>query len=285
MYIRDPDVKVIMVKETPKWTIKEFNMRDVMDDSICVFIGKRRSGKSVLVTELMYYKRHFKKGVVMCGSISNVQHYSRFIPGIFVYNKFDIFKLKNIVEKHKKRRMKFPNEKMFILLDDCAYDSKALNSLIIKELFFNGRHHGILLIITMQYCLNLKPELRNNIDFTFLCHEKNPKTKEKLFDNFNPVFDKLADFNRVFASCTQNYECMVIDNAVQSSAISDNVFWYKATLNRNFLVGKKGRWWLYHKHNFKKDASVIANETEDVVKTKIMKVKRKRRKNKRRTKS
>jgi len=269
-----------MVVETPKWTIREFNMRNIMDDSVVVFVGKRRSGKTVLVTELMYYKRHFTKGVVMCGSDANVDHYSKFIPPIFVFDKFDIAKLGKIVETHKKRRRRGLKERMFILLDDCAYDSKSLNSLVIKDLFFNGRNHGIFLVITMQYCLNLKPELRNNVDFTFLCHEKNPKTREKLFENFNPVFDKLADFNRVFASCTQNYECMVIDNATQSGNLSDNIFWYKAQLGRQFIVGRRGRWWQYNKRHFRRNTDVVVNETSDVTKTKVLKLKRPRPKKK-----
>lgn len=40
-----------------------------------------------------------------------------------------------------------------------------------------------------------------------------------------PTFDV---FNQVMNQCTENYECLVIDNKVQSNNIADIVFWYKA---------------------------------------------------------
>ena len=40
-----------------------------------------------------------------------------------------------------------------------------------------------------------------------------------------PTFDV---FNQVMNQCTENFECLVIDNKVQLNNISDIVFWYKA---------------------------------------------------------
>jgi len=35
------------------------------DDKVCVFIGKRGTGKSTLVTDILYHKKHLPAGVVM----------------------------------------------------------------------------------------------------------------------------------------------------------------------------------------------------------------------------
>ena len=44
-------------------------------------------------------------------------------------------------------------------------------------------------------------------------------------------------FCKVMDACTENYECLVLDNTVKSNKIQDCVFWYKASLRKNFRVG------------------------------------------------
>lgn len=49
-------------------------------------------------------------------------------------------------------------------------------------------------------------------------------------------------FSKVMDACTENYECLVLDNTVRSNKIQDCVFWYKATLRKNFRVGGPELW-------------------------------------------
>lgn len=56
-------------------------------------------------------------------------------------------------------------------------------------------------------------------------------------------------FNKVMDSCTENYECLVLDNTSKSNRIEDCVFWYKATLRKNFKVGAP-QYWQTHKKMF-----------------------------------
>jgi hypothetical protein len=46
-------------------------------------------------------------------------------------------------------------------------------------------------------------------------------------------------------ACTENYECLVLDNTAKSNKITDCVFWYKAPVRRNFRVGGAA-FWQYH---------------------------------------
>ena len=50
-------------------------------------------------------------------------------------------------------------------------------------------------------------------------------------------------------ACTENYECLVLDNTVKSNKIQDCVFWYKATMHKNFKVGAP-EYWHAHKKMF-----------------------------------
>jgi hypothetical protein len=42
--------------------------------------------------------------------------------------------------------------------------------------------------------------------------------------------------------CTENYECLVIANGVQSNKLDDQVFWYKATEHPPFHLCDDSLW-------------------------------------------
>jgi hypothetical protein len=56
--------------------------------------------------------------------------------------------------------------------------------------------------------------------------------------------------------CTENYECLVIDNNVKSNKLSEQIFWYKANLDirNDFKLGSKEFWEM---------SKSIADEEED----------------------
>jgi hypothetical protein len=56
-------------------------------------------------------------------------------------------------------------------------------------------------------------------------------------------------FFQVMDSCTENYECLVLDNTGTSNKIEDNVFWYKAPVRKNFRLGSDAMW-NYHKTHY-----------------------------------
>ena len=48
--------------------LKKFNPATMSDDRVCVFIGKRNTGKSTLVKDIMYHKKHLPAGIVLSGT-------------------------------------------------------------------------------------------------------------------------------------------------------------------------------------------------------------------------
>jgi hypothetical protein len=48
-------------------------------------------------------------------------------------------------------------------------------------------------------------------------------------------------------ACTENYECLVLDNTSKSNKITDCVFWYKAPIRRGFRVGAPIFWQAHSK--------------------------------------
>ena len=42
--------------------------------------------------------------------------------------------------------------------------------------------------------------------------------------------------------CTENYECLVINNNAKSNKLHEQIFWYKAQPHNDFKLGSKEFW-------------------------------------------
>jgi hypothetical protein len=67
-------------------------------------------------------------------------------------------------------------------------------------------------------------------------------------------------------SCTEGFDCLVLDNTSRSNKITDCIFWYRAKPNRKFKIGSK-ELWSYHDKNYNKQ-HMIEEEQLDIDKTK-----------------
>jgi hypothetical protein len=111
----------------------------------------------------------------------------------------------------------------------------------------NGRHWKIFFMLTMQYVMDLPPALRANVDYVFILRENIIQNREKLYKSFFGIFPSFDMFCKTMDACTENYECLVLDNTVKSNKIQDCVFWYKASLRKNFRVGSPQLWGMHKK--------------------------------------
>ena len=69
--------------------LRKFKPETITDDRVCVFIGKRNTGKSTLVKDIMYHKKHLPAGIVLSGTEEGNHFYSEFIPDLFIYGDYD----------------------------------------------------------------------------------------------------------------------------------------------------------------------------------------------------
>jgi hypothetical protein len=72
-----------------------------------------------------------------------------------------------------------------------------------------------------------------------------------LYKHFFGIFPTFDSFNEVMNQCTENYECLVLDNTSKSNKIEDVVFWYKAKIGRKFKMGSPALW-DHHRRNYNK---------------------------------
>ena len=113
----------------------------------------------------------------------------------------------------------------------------------------NGRHFKILFILTMQYALGIPPNLRTNIDYVFILRENYQSNRKRLYEHYAGMFPTFEMFCQVMDQCTENYECLVINNNAKSNKLVDQVFWYKANAHEEFKIGAPS-YWDYSRENY-----------------------------------
>ena len=244
------------------FNIKRFDMKRIPQDAVVIFIGRRRTGKSTLVRDLLFHHQDMPLGTVISGTEESNSFYGKMIPPIFIHGEFNPIILDNFVKRQKMIMGKIQNDlkiqvkskldpRSFMILDDCMYDDSWTHDKNIRYLFMNGRWLKAFFIITMQYPLGIQPALRTNVDFVFILREPYANNRKRIFDNYASAFPSFEFFCQIMDQCTQNYECIVIDNTSQSAKLDDCVFWYKADVHGDFRIGAPQFW--QHSANYYRD--------------------------------
>src|SRR6056300_808281 len=239
--------------------LKKFNMREITfkpDENkgpVIVMIGRRDTGKSFLVRDLLFYHQDIPVGTVMSGTEAGNGFYSAHVPKLFIHEEYNSVLIENILRRQKvvlkqtKAEIdKYGKTKIdpraFAILDDCLYDQSWTRDKLMRLLFMNGRHWKIMLIITMQYPLGIPPNLRTNIDYVFILREPYIANRKRIWENYAGMFPTFESFCQVMDQCTENFECLVINNNSKSNKLHDQIFWYKADSHSNFKLGSKEFW-------------------------------------------
>ena len=236
--------------------LKKFNMRDItfkINDSkgpVVCLIGRRDSGKSFLVKDLLYYHQDIPIGTVIAGTEEGNGFYGKMVPKLFIHNEYKTEIIENVL-KRQRQVMKQINKEIetfkksnidpraFVILDDCLYDNSWSRDKMMRLLFLNGRHWKVMLVLTMQYPLGIPPTLRTNIDYVFILREPYIANRKRIYENYAGMFPTFESFCQIMDNCTENYECLVIDNNVKSNKLTDQVKWYKADSHSDFKLGTK----------------------------------------------
>lgn len=240
--------------------LKKFDMRNIKFKSnessgpVIVLIGRRDTGKSYLVRDLLFYQQDIPIGTVISGTEAGNGFYSEHIPKIFIHNEYNSEIISNILKRQKTclNQIKVENQnggnrstidpRTFVILDDCLYDAGWAKDKLMRLLFMNGRHWKIMLVITMQYPLGIPPNLRTNIDYTFILREPYISNRKRIYENYAGMFPTFEAFCQVMDQCTENNECLVICNNAKSNKLTDQIFWYKAEPHNKFKLGSKEFW-------------------------------------------
>lgn len=239
--------------------LKKFDMRSIVFTHpynkalgpVIVLIGKRDTGKSVLVKDLLSYHQNIPLGTVISATEAGNGFYKEIVPRTFIHNAYDQMIIASVMQRQRAVLKLIAKEtahdvkrdpRVFVILDDCLFDDKWAKDKLMRLIFLNGRHWWIMLIITMQYPLGIPPLLRTNVDYVFILRENILGNRKRIWINYAGMFPTFELFCSVLDNCTENYECLVIHTGARSNKLQDQIFWYKAEDRGSFKMGSKEYW-------------------------------------------
>ena len=239
--------------------LKKFDMKTISfkhtenSGPVIVLIGRRDTGKSYLVRDLLYYHQDIPIGTVISGTEAGNGFYSEHVPKLFIHDEYNTAIIENILKRQRAvlKQIKREQEmykrsnidpRAFVILDDCLFDATWTRDKVMRLLFMNGRHWKIMLVITMQYPLGIPPNLRTNIDYVFILREPYISNRKRIYENYAGMFPTFESFCQVMDQCTENFECLVIKNCAKTNKLNEQIFWYKAEPHKDFKLGSKEFW-------------------------------------------
>ena len=221
------------------------------DQGTIVLSGKTNSGKSTQVRDILLKKRDvFRYAYCISETESVNKTFSNHIPKNLIDKEYNERKLEKVFAFQKKTWVKSKKtSRMVLIMDDCMSDKKFLTHKIIRKLFLEGRHYGILFLLCTQYFMDIPKGLRSNTEFVSFSSENNLETRRTMYKHFFGFFPNFRDFDNTFKKHTIDYRVVYIKPAGKSYEIRDNMFYYKSkSYNRQgeykheFRIGSPSIW-------------------------------------------
>ena len=213
-----------------KVQLNKFDVSKMNDASVTQIIGKRGTGKSLLLKDIIYHKKNIEIGAVISPTEDYKQFFETFIQKKLIHHEYDNSILLNLKEKQAEDYIN-----RFLIMDDCDVDIPK-NNPYFNMAFHQFKLFKINILLTTQVLYHLPPSLRNNVDYVFIFRDNTKSNRRKIYENYGGMFETFEQFSAIMDKCTENYECLVIDNTSLSNKIEDQIFWYKADEHEDFYV-------------------------------------------------
>lgn len=251
-------------------TMPEFDPTTMPSDAACVVLGKRRTGKSHLVRDIIskIYDR-YPTVIVSTGTRFN-GFWQEIMPEEYVHEGFDEDLIRRIMAEQEKkineRRRHVENKQqeedasedtftygerdhanandikkninLLYILDDVASEEHLHSSLALGAMFTKGRHYNISVWLLSQYVYAMSPAIRGNVDYAFIMHQSQRRSKEAIADEFMSQIPRRRDAAALMSKATPGYQCLVINNAKNTDELMETLSTYTAAEESpNYAVG------------------------------------------------
>jgi hypothetical protein len=222
--------------------VPRFKMEHLPWASAVMLLGKRRSGKTVAMMEMI---RHFgaDMNIVFAGSDGAYQDFCKVTSPLHVYDAFTDVSVVERVLSDLMTLVKDPNiprpKKIAIWIDDLGSDDVVMKSKIILDIFAKGRHMntvdgqkiGLTVVMAIQYAKMIGPKLRSNCDFLFcfrLASYECQLAVQKGYTTLPPArFSSIMDG----LHSKKRYASLVIDNSTDAQVEGRGISWHRAAVD------------------------------------------------------
>ena len=202
-----------------------------------IIIGKRNSGKRLLVCDIMrnLSMNGIPRACIFSDSPSNIKKFSSYFPGSVSFNTDNInARLKEIFNQQlylikKKDNYEIPSDidiRIVIVFDDILF----VNSPVFQKLYLYSEPYGILSILSVQDITQIPFHVKDHICNVFVFKNMNNFSLKSLYNKLFKHFESFSEFKQIFKKYTDDYGCMVKSH----NFIKPN--WYKVTAYQDNLI-------------------------------------------------
>ena len=176
--------------ELSKFSMNHISFKpDENKGPVVVLIGRRDTGKSYLVRDLLYYHQDIPIGTVISGTEAGNGFYSQHVPKLFIHDEYNSAIIENILKRQKtvlkqvKKEMETYKRttidpRAFVILDDCLYDASWTrdknDAITFYEWTSLENHVNYYYAVSTWY----STKFRTNIDYVFILREPYIKNRK-----------------------------------------------------------------------------------------------------------
>lgn len=243
-----------MYKSLKRWDITRYNNIELYtNSSVIVIIGRRDTGKTTLIHDILHHVGIIPAGTIVSHNaseydsvVNSVCHstYSASIMECVVRRQQYLFRMYSKENAIPFRRDVY--RRAYVVLDNCIFDDSWTKDKLMKMMFMNGRLWNVMLIISMDYPLHILPMMSSQIDQIFIFGDPIKTYQNQLWVNyasnllpakfesqFYDIINQLACSNGVATETT--HDCIVLDGTFMRNSnfnLKKVMFKYKAVNSR-----------------------------------------------------
>jgi hypothetical protein len=237
-------------------------------------VGASGSGKTTMLMDiLMRMRKKLDMVTAFCPSADTRKELETCLPRCNVYPEFNQEKFQDIldaqhdvaelVERAEERAKslgtpagKFILRNVGIILDDCMYDKSVLNSKAMRWMYMAGRHDNLFAMVSVQYVMDIKIEIRTQIDVVIAFPTCDSGLITRLRENLLTCFEKDEDLFEVFQSL-KPHEALIFDRKAYGEK-RPFLFFHKAIYpTPHFILGSDYFWKMYYSHFKRKSTQEV----------------------------
>lgn len=213
-----------------------------LDCTVSIF-GKRNTGKSFYARYLLYIlKDYFPWGWCLTNTPQN-GWWQQMIPEKRIYKGWRPDLIKKIMEIQRDRiRNREINPFVFVILDDIVSDNALRYDPTLRELYYEGRHFGIFILICAQYVYGLPPGNRANTDFMVTFNQHQQRQIKQLHEDYMTEYHNWQDVRKDLQKILGEHECLIVNQRDPNLRGAERYFKDLADEPPPFYMGTKQYW-------------------------------------------
>ena len=216
------------------------NINNIKDYPVICCLGKRRSGKTFLIRDLIY--NHFVKikkykNIILISPTAHIDQsnsYS-FIDDKYKFEEFSESLLLNLMKRQAEliKRDRKGSYNTLLILDDVINMSDKRESKLLASLLVKSRHYRISIILSLQYMKSQEftPASRDNIDYLFVFPQTSTENIKNISSQwFGGSKEKEMKGRQLIESVPdiEDHNILVIDNTEINLDINKMIYEYIA---------------------------------------------------------